>query len=198
MDHPPVTFPVVALVASAGGIDAIVRVLAPLPRDLPAAVLVALHQEPGRASQLAEILRRHTTLPVEQADEHSALRPGLVLVVPPARHLLVTSTTRIGLIETGDVPPSRPSADLLLTTLAVSCGARALAVVLTGTGHDGQAGVRAVAHCGGAVLAQDRASSQFFAMPAAAIATGQVDQVLALDDIAVAIVARTRRPVTPG
>ncbi|GIJ47922.1 chemotaxis protein CheB [Virgisporangium aliadipatigenens] len=188
VDPFPVQFPIVALVASAGGLDALIRVLAPLPADLPAAVLVALHQDPARPSQLRPILARNTRLPVEVAVDRAEIRPGRVLIIPPARHLLVTADARIGLIDTGAVPPARPSADLLLVTLAVICGRRALAVVLTGMGHDGQAGVRAVAHCGGTVLAQDRVTSKFYAMPSAAIATTNVQRVLALDDIAGAIV----------
>jgi two-component system chemotaxis response regulator CheB len=184
----PVRFPVVALVASAGGVNALSRVLDLLPVDLPAAVLVALHQNPDVPSRLTPILARHTHLPVEVAVDRTELRPGHVLIVPPAHHLLVTSEARIGLIDTGFLPPARPSADLLLATLAVTCGSRALAVILTGLGHDGQAGVRAVARCGGTVLAQDEATSMFHAMPSAAIATGKVQQVLALDDIAEAIV----------
>jgi two-component system chemotaxis response regulator CheB len=185
-----VPFPVVALIASAGGLDALSRVLARLPSELPAAVLVALHQDPDQPSRLAAILAERTGLEVEPAaDYDAALRPGLVLVVPPGRHLIVTSQARIGLLDVGALPPSRPSADLLLATLAVTCGPRALAVILTGMGHDGQAGVRAVAHCGGTVIAQDQTSSKYFAMPSAAIDTQQVSQILALDDIATAIIA---------
>jgi two-component system chemotaxis response regulator CheB len=74
---------------------------------------------------------------------------------------------------------------------------RALAVILTGMGHDGQAGVRAIAHCGGTVLAQDRANSLFDAMPSAAIATHQVRQVLALDDIGEAIIRHVASSTRP-
>jgi chemotaxis response regulator CheB len=185
----PVRFPVVALVASAGGIEALIRVLAPLPLDLPAAVLVALHQDPTRASHLVAILQRAIQLPIVTAADGDVMRPGGALVAPPGQHMLVTSTARVGLIESGEAPPSRPSADLLLATLAVTCGARALAVVLTGMGHDAQAGVRAIAHCGGTILAQDETSSKFSAMPAAAVATRLVSRVLAADDLAAAIVA---------
>ena len=184
----PVRFPVVALVASAGGLDALIRVLAPLPVDLPAAVLVALHQDPMRASHLVTILQRSIALPIAAASDGDAMRPGYALVAPPGRHMLVTSTAKVGLIESGEAPPSRPSADLLLATLAVTCGSRALAVVLTGMGHDAQAGVRAIAHCGGTILAQDETSSKFAAMPAAAVATRFVSRVLSADDLASAIV----------
>ncbi|MFD7666621.1 chemotaxis protein CheB [Streptomyces sp. NPDC059788] len=173
-----VQHPVVALVASAGGIEALSRVLAPLPAALPATVLVALHQDPRRVSLLSELLDRRTALAVEEAADGGTLMPGTVLVTPPGHHMLVASPDRLALIPCGDFPPARPSADLLLATLAVTCGRRALAVVLTGTGTDGQAGIRAVAHENGTVFAQDRASSPHSAMPLAATATGLVDAVL--------------------
>src|SRR3954454_656866 len=128
-DRYPVPFAVVALIASAGGLDALFRVLSPLPQNLPAAVLVALHQEPTRVSQLVPLLARHTSLPVQLAGDETRMQPGRVMVAPPAHHLLVTSDARIGLSDTGALPPPRPSADLLLATLAVTCGARALAVI---------------------------------------------------------------------
>ncbi len=121
------------------------------------------------------------------------LIPGTVLVTPPARHLLVTSEARIGLLDTGALPPARPSADLLLATLAVTCGLRALAVVLTGKGTDAQAGIRAIAHCGGTVFAQNEVTSAHFGMPGAAIDTGLVHKILALPDIAAAIHSHVHR-----
>lgn len=186
-------FPVVALVSSLGGLDALSQVLAPLPAELPATLLVVQHLNPDQPSHLAHVLDRRTALSVRPAVNGDELVMGTVLVAPPARHLLVTSEARIGLIESGALPPWRPSADLLLATLAVTCGPRALAVVLTGKGHDAQAGIRAVCHCGGTVLAQDPASSAHFDMPAAAISTDLVDRVLALPDIAGAIHAHVDR-----
>jgi chemotaxis response regulator CheB len=183
----PVHFPVVALIASAGGVDALRRVLSPLPPDLPAVVLVLLHQNPTRAGALVNVLRRGTRLRVALAENDGVMRPGDVLVAPPGRHLLVTAAARTGLIDSGEIPPSRPSADLLLATLAVTCGDRALVVVLTGMGHDGQAGVRAINLCGGTVMAQDKVTSNFHEMPAAAIATGHVHQVLGVEEIADAV-----------
>jgi two-component system chemotaxis response regulator CheB len=184
---------VVALVASAGGVRALARVVASLPADLPAVVLILLHQRPRLPSRLAAILARHTRMPVDIIGADTIMRPGRVLVIPAGQHLLVTPDAHLALIDTGILPP-RPSADLLLATLAVTYGSRALAVILTGVGSDGQAGVRAIAHCGGTVLAQDEITSAFHAMPAAAIATHTVQQVLALDDIADAIIRHVRQP----
>jgi two-component system, chemotaxis family, protein-glutamate methylesterase/glutaminase len=195
------SFPIVALLASAGGVDALSRVLAALPANLPAAVLVVLHQAQTRASVLVGILGRRTELTVAEARQDTVLRPGLVLVTPPGRHLLVTPAGRVSLVDSYHSPRPRPSGDLLLATLAVACGPRVLAVVLTGQGFDGHAGVQAVHQHGGTVFAQDEATSKYFDMPAAAITTGGVQQILGLDDIAAAIVERTSvRPSTadPG
>ncbi|MGM1063467.1 chemotaxis protein CheB [Saccharothrix sp. Mg75] len=190
---PPAWFPVVALVASSGGLDALTRVVAPLPADLPAAVLVVQHLHPERTSLLSQLLDRRTALTVAAARDGDLLVPGRVLVAPAGRHLLVTSPTRVGLIDSGALPPARPSADLFLATLAVTCGPRVLAVVLTGTGTDAQAGIRAVAHRGGTVYAQDEATSAHFGMPSAATATGLVHAVLPLAAIAPAVVAHVDR-----
>lgn len=181
-------FPVVALVTSAGGLHALSTVLSGLPAHLPAAVLVTLHQHPDAPSRLAEILDERCALPVRSAIDGDLLVPGTVHTTPPGRHLVMISPHTLGLIESGAAP--RPSADLLLTSLAATCGRRVLAVVLTGKGADGRNGVRVVARCGGTVLAQDRFSSAHFGMPQAAIGTGVVDAVLPLGDIADAIQAR--------
>lgn len=83
----------------------------------------------------------------------------------------------------------RPSADLLFESVAAAYGERAIAVVLTGTGHDGSMGVTAIKKRGGTVIVQDEASSEFFGMPSAAIKTGAVDFVLSLDEIPTALQA---------
>ncbi|MBE8525450.1 chemotaxis protein CheB [Amycolatopsis sp. H6(2020)] len=183
----PARLPIVALVASAGGLDALGRVLGPLPADLPAAILVAQHLDPCRTSHLTSILAGRTALRVVEAADGDVLVPGVVLVAPAARHLLLTPEPRVVLVAAGALPPARPSADLLLATLAVTCGPRALAVVLTGKGTDAQAGIRAVARCGGTVFAQDEATSAHFGMPGAAIGTGLVDATLPLSEIAGAV-----------
>jgi two-component system, chemotaxis family, protein-glutamate methylesterase/glutaminase len=189
----PIDIPVLALVTSAGGLNALIHVLAPLPADLTAAVLVVQHQSPDRPSNsLADILDARTALRVRVARDGDRLQPGHVLVTPPATHMIVTPTSALALIDSGQLPPSRPSADLLLATLAVTCGPRALAVVLTGHGHDAQAGIRAVHRCGGLVLAQDEATAEAFGMPSAAIATGLVHAVLPLSELPALIIRHLR------
>src|SRR6266508_583571 len=165
---------VVGLVSSAGGLDALNRVLAPLPREFPAAIVALQHLQPERASSLAEILGWHTKLTVKPAEDGERLRPGVVLVAPPGRHTLVRPDATIALIWSAQLPPSRPSADLLLSSMAVSLAERAVAVVLSGSGHDGTAGAAAVHRLGGLVVAQDQATSQEFGMPGSAIACDDV------------------------
>ena len=184
-DHEAAPARVIALVASAGGLDAVSRVLGPLPADLPAAIVVLIHQAPDHVSAIVDILDRRCALPVAAAQHGSALRPATVIVVPPGSHLLIAPGPATGLIVSGAVPPSRPSADLLLATLATAVGPRAVAVVLSGGGHDGATGATAVHRYGGTVIASDAASSSSFSMPLATIERDHaVDHVVTLDGIA--------------
>jgi two-component system chemotaxis response regulator CheB len=182
------TFPVVALVGSAGGVEAVTRILAGLPNPFPAAVIVLIHQAPEHPSKLVRILARSCGLSVEQARHDQPLVAGTVIVVPPGRHLLVTPEARTGVIASGEYPPARPSADLLLSTLAISMRQRAVAVILSGGGHDGATGATAVHVFGGTVLATDATSSRFPSMPLAAIRRDEaVDLVLPLDVVPAAV-----------
>jgi two-component system chemotaxis response regulator CheB len=182
---------VVALVASAGGLDAVSRVLGPLPDGFAAATLVLIHQAPDRVSRLVEILRGRCELPVVPAEHGRTLQAGRVVVAPPGQHTLITPGRGIALIRSGAFPPSRPSADLLLTTLAVAVGGRAIAVVLSGGGHDGATGATAIHAFGGTVLATDEPSSREFSMPLAAIKRDNaVDDIVALDDVADRLIER--------
>jgi two-component system chemotaxis response regulator CheB len=175
-------WPIVALVASSGGVDALSRVLAPLPAELPVAVVALLHLPPEHESALPEILQRGTALDVRAARDGDRLEPGVVLVAPPGCHTLVTPELEVVLIQSGPFPPSRPSADLLLTTLAVAAGRRLIAVVLSGEGRDGATGATAVHRFGGTVLATDATSSRHFAMPSETIRRDSaVDHVVDLD-----------------
>jgi two-component system chemotaxis response regulator CheB len=113
----------------------------------------------------------------------------VVFVAPPGAHLLVDREGTITLSHRPPVHFVRPAADHLFESIAGSFGPRAVAVVLTGTGHDGATGAQAVKQAGGRVIVQDETTSEFFGMPKSAIDAGQVDQILPLDDIASALVA---------
>jgi two-component system chemotaxis response regulator CheB len=184
----PVAFEVVALAASAGGLNAVSRVLSALPADFPAALVLVQHLDPRHRSLMAEILGRRTPLAVGQAEDGGRLHAGHVAIAPPNRHLLVNQDGTLSLTQTELVHFVRPSADLLFESVAAGFRERAIAVVLSGAGSDGAMGVRAIKKMGGTVIAQDEATSEYFGMPGAAAGTGCVDFILPLDEIAPALV----------
>ena len=188
MTPPPPRVPVVALVASVGGLQAFSEVLGGLPADFPAAVLVMQHLEPERASHLVRILDERTPLHVHEAVSGAALATGHVYVAPPGRHLEITAGRTLALSDAPRVAFSRPSADVLLQSLAAA-GEPVIAVVLTGRGQDGAIGSVQVRRGGGTVLAQDESTSQEFGMPGAAALAGGVDEVLPLAEIAPRLIA---------
>jgi two-component system chemotaxis response regulator CheB len=162
-------------------------VLAALPRDFPASVVVVQHVDPRHRSLMAEILARRTTLRVSEAREGDRVAPGHVYVAPSNQHLLVNPDGTLSLTQTELVHFVRPSADLLFESVAATYKARAIAVVLSGSGEDGAMGVTAIKKMGGTVIVQDAKTSEFSGMPKAAERTGVADFVLALDEIAPAL-----------
>lgn len=180
-------FEIVAIAASAGGLTALTSVLGQLPADFGASVVVVQHLDPRHRSLMPQIIGRRSILPVYQAIDGMEVEAGKVYLAPPDRHLLVNRDGTVSLTQTELVNFVRPSADLLFESVAAAYGERAIAVVLTGTGHDGSMGVTAIKKRGGTVIVQDEASSEFFGMPSAAIRTGTVDFVLALDEIGAAL-----------
>jgi two-component system chemotaxis response regulator CheB len=184
----PSSFDIVAFAASAGGVNALMKVLEDLPADFPAAVVIVQHLDPRHRSLMADIMSRHCKLRVKQAVAGEAIEVGTVYIAPPNRHLLVSPDKTLSLTESQLVHFVRPSADLLLESVATTYRERAIAVVLTGTGSDGAMGVTAVKDVGGTVLAQDPESAEFPGMPHAAVATGCVDFALPLEEIAGALV----------
>jgi two-component system chemotaxis response regulator CheB len=180
---------VVGVGASAGGIAAIQEVLHGLPADFPASVVVVLHLMPDHTSYLAEVLARKSPLPVVQAEHGQSLEHGHVYVAPPDNHLTVGSDGRLALDQSPPVRFLRPSIDLFLSSLADSYDGRAVAVILSGAGGDGAVGVTRVKAAGGTVLAQEARSAEHDGMPEAAAATGAVDSILPLEQIAGGIVA---------
>lgn len=187
----PFTLPVIGITASAGGLKALSTLVEALNPALNAGILILQHMSPDHPSQLAHILAGRTRLPVKEAGRNDRVRRGLILTAPPGRHLLVNPR---GFISFSHLPPVnfvRPAADRLFESLAESFGSRSIAVILTGTGHDGASGAQLIKQAGGFVIVQDEATSEFFGMPGAAIQAGQVDRILPLEEIAPALDALT-------
>jgi two-component system, chemotaxis family, protein-glutamate methylesterase/glutaminase len=180
-------FDVVAIGASAGGVEALHVLVEALPADFLAAVLIVQHMDPRHRSMLAGLLARRCRLRVKQATNGEPVRPGTVYIAQPDAHLLVREG-RLVLTDTKLVHFSRPSIDLLFESVADSYGDRAISVILSGSGVDGADGTRAVKAKGGTTIVQSPASAAHGGMPRAARATGCVDVTLPLEEIGPAIV----------
>ena len=166
-----------------------------MPADLRMAIIALQHLNPSAPSVLAKLLQPRTALDVATAGDGDSLVPGRVLVAPPGHHTLVTPEARIALIASGTVPPARPSADLLLTTLAMAAGPRAVGVVLTGGGTDAATGATAIHRFGGTVIAASPASSAQPSMPQATIGRDAITTPVGdIDDVAGLLSALTLVP----
>jgi two-component system chemotaxis response regulator CheB len=186
-------FPLVVIAASTGGPAAVMRVVAGLPKDLQAAVLLVLHMPAAFTSQFTVQLAEISRLPVKEAESHEAPQPGVIYLCPGANHLRISSTGKITLDGGPRIEGYRPCADVALESAAAFARPLTLAVVLTGMGNDASKGVQAVKAAGGHVIVQDEATSVIFGMPAEAIKTGSVDEILPLDQISAAIEKRVAK-----
>lgn len=176
------------MAASAGGLQAYLKVLSELPRQFPAPILIVQHLAPTSVSMMASILKNRVQLDVRQAVDGDVLCGGCVYVAPPDHHMLVTDHETIELTQTRALHFVRPSADALFESVAGNYRDAAVGVVLTGSGTDGHDGVIALKAAGALIIAQDEETSEYFGMPGAAIATGLVDMILPLTRIAPAMI----------
>jgi two-component system chemotaxis response regulator CheB len=165
---------VVAVGASAGGVEALKEFVAGLPRNLPYAVLVVLHVPAQAPSVLARILARESLLPTAHAVDGEPLRPGTIRVSVPNRHLLVDDH-RIVLSEGPTENGHRPAVNALFRSVALNFGQRAVSVLLSGVLDDGTLGSAAIRSRGGTTIAQLPGDAMFPAMPLNAIEAGVVD-----------------------
>ncbi|MCV7399743.1 chemotaxis protein CheB [Mycobacterium fragae] len=165
---------VVAVGASAGGVEALTQFAAGLPPDLPYAVLVALHMPSGAPSVLARILDRNGPLPAAQAVDGEPLEPGTIRVAVPNRHLLIDDH-RIALSEGPTENGHRPAINALFRSVALGFRQRAVSVLLSGVLDDGTLGSAAIRSRGGTTIAQSPTEALFPAMPLNAIEAGVID-----------------------
>jgi two-component system, chemotaxis family, protein-glutamate methylesterase/glutaminase len=182
---------VIAIGASAGGVDALQRVVRGLPGRLPAAVCIVLHIPATARSVLADVIARGTVLPVQVAKHGDRLLAGRVFVAPPDRHLLVRPG-RLALDSGPKEHAVRPAIDPLFRSVAAAYGARAMGIVLSGSLDDGAAGLAQLAAAGGTALVQDPEDAFVRSMPEAALAATPAARALRADELGNAIASFAR------
>ena len=184
---------VIGICASAGGPQALVAVLSEIPATFAIPILVVQHIAPGFIEGFASWLDDQVPLPVRLAAAGRS-GPG-IWVAPDGSHLALNGANRLALDESDHAGPHRPSADVLLRSVAAGAGAEGVAVVLTGMGRDGADGLGEVRRAGGLTITQDEASSAVFGMPKAAAERGAE---LVLGPAAIGQRLRTLRPTVPA
>ena len=178
---------VVAIASSTGGPAALNEFLPFLPAELNAAYVLVQHLPPGFAHSLAARLDHASSLSVKEASEGECLERGAVFVAPGGRHLELNAA---GQVHFNDDPPLwgvRPSADVMMRSLAAHFGSRVLGVVLTGMGRDGAIGAKAIMQVGGTCFAQDEQSCVVYGMPRAAVQAGAIARSCSLQEMAAAV-----------
>jgi two-component system chemotaxis response regulator CheB len=170
--------------SSTGGLPALSKVLAHLPHNFAAPIIVVQHRGIRPPYYLAEVLSRRTQLNVRYAQEGDQLRGGNVYIALPHSHLVVRPDGRLSYLNHRRIRFLRSAANPLFESASEVFGKGLVAVVLTGMDADATDGVQSVKKHGGIVIAQDKTTSDVFDMPRAAIATGCVDHVLPVESIA--------------
>ena len=188
---------VVVIGASAGGLQALQQLVARLPGDLAASVLVVVHLPPAAPSRLADILAKAGRLPATTATDGQRLAPGCIYTAVPNRHLLIGEHDLVRLSRGPRENRVRPAVDPLFRAAARWCGPRVIGVVLSGTLDDGAAGLAAIAERGGAVLVQSPQDARFDGMPKAALAAVPAAAALPAAQLAQVITEMVGQPVDP-
>ncbi len=177
----------VAIGVSTGGPNALRKMLALIPGDLPCPVVVVQHMPPGFTTEFAASLDRVCQLTVREASDGDRLKPGFVYVAPGDHHVTVTWSGSRGDVHVDRDPPRnghRPSADVLFSSAAVAYGKRAMGVIMTGMGKDGAEELGAILRAGGITIGQDARSSVVYGMPRVAYELGHVERQVPLSEMA--------------
>jgi two-component system chemotaxis response regulator CheB len=185
-----------AIAASTGGPQALSQILPPLCARVDWPMLIVQHMPAAFTRSLAESLSRQVHRGVAEAGDGQPLKPGQILIAPGGRHLLLRGSAAAPVAGLTDQPPEnhcRPSADVLFRSAAAVLGREVVAVILTGMGCDGTAGLQAVKRAGGYIIAQDEASSVVWGMPGSAVVAGAVHEILPLSAIPGALASLAAR-----
>ena len=174
---------IAALGASAGGLEPLENFFRRMPADSDVAFVIVQHLAPDHASALPELLGRHTAMPVEQASDNKKVEPNHVYVIPPNATLTIKNGS-LRVTRPIEARGARTPIDSFFSSLAEDCGENAVCIMLSGTGTDGTLGLRAIKEHGGMAMAQTIESAKYDAILRSAIATGLVDHILPVEEMA--------------
>ena len=190
--HASIDFPVVALGASAGGLDTFRKLFDALPASNGMAFVLIQHLDPKHESMMVDLLAGHTPMKVLQAADGMPLERDHVYLIPPGAYLAIRDGA-LRLSKPLERHGARMPFDFFLRSLAEECGERAICAILSGTGTDGSLGLKAVKEKGGLVIVQDPQEAAFDGMPRSAIDTGGADLVLPVAKIPQALARYSRQ-----
>ncbi|WP_421556695.1 protein-glutamate methylesterase/protein-glutamine glutaminase [Pseudomonas kitaguniensis] len=176
-------YKLVAIGTSTGGPVALQRVLTQLPANFPAPIVLIQHMPAAFTKAFAERLDKLCRITVKEAEDGDILRPGLALLAPGGKQMMVDGRGAIKILPGDERLNYKPCVDITFGSAAKSYGDKVLAVVLTGMGADGREGARLLKQGGSAIWAQDEASCVIYGMPMAIVKADLADAVYSLDDI---------------
>ena len=177
------TFDAIVVGASAGGLEALGRLLSEFDERFPASLIIVQHLYPGSPNMVASILNNKCTLFVKEADEKEEIKPSTVYLAPANYHLLVESDRTLSFSVDEKVNYSRPSIDVLFQSAADVYKSALIGILLTGANSDGARGMQYIRENGGTTIAQDPKTAEVPLMPQAAIDLAAADYILPLPKI---------------
>jgi len=170
--------------ASAGGLEALVKILMPLPKDFSLPIIIVQHISPDSDNYMTQYLNSVCDINIKEADEKEKIKAGNVYIAPPNYHLLIEENFTLSLSNQEKVNFSRPSIDVLFETAAYAYGSTLIGVILTGANNDGSKGMKLIHNFNGLTIAQDPKTAYVDNMPLAAIKATKIDYILPLEKIA--------------
>ncbi len=183
---------IVAIGCSMGGAKALRVILSQLPRDFPFPIVITQHVSPSKNSLLAELLQRNCALIVKDAEDAEVIKTGYVYLAPPDFHLLIENNMTMKLSSDERQSYARPSIDAMFNSVAKSCGANAIGVILTGANSDGAEGLANIRKAGGCAFIENPKTAHTMYMPSAALRTAGADKVLSIENMASALTIQAK------
>lgn len=176
-------FSCIVIGVSAGGMEALTRLFAHIPKDFPLSILVVQHMHKLQNDYFITHHNSTCILPVKEAEEKEKIRSGTIYFAPPDYHLLVEEDETLALSVDEKVNYSRPSIDVLFESAADVYKEKLIGIILTGANNDGAEGMRIIKQNGGFTIAQDPQDAEFPVMPQSAIDLVEMDRILSLKEM---------------